>query len=109
MLNLFNLTIKAHGTWFLSLEDILLAGSEECYIEEDHQNIKIVVSYVLYNAYTLLMSGNMWYDTNILKVHPNGMATFLKNIHDFSLNVILVILQASFLVSEGHSITSIPS
>ena len=65
--------------WLLSLEDIVLSESEDCWMEEDHQNFKIVGSSVSYNAYTLLISENMWYNTNILKIHPNGMATFQKS------------------------------
>ena len=65
--------IKAHDNRLLSPEDILLAGSEEYWTEEDHQNIKIADI-----AYPLLICGNMWYNTNILKIHPNGMAPFKK-------------------------------
>ena len=64
----------------LSPKNIVLAGSEEWKIEEDHQNIKIVDSSVFYNAYTLIVSVNIWYNTNMLKIHHNGMATF-KNIN----------------------------
>ena len=78
MLNWFIWIIKAHGTQLLSLENIELAGSEECQTEEEHQNIKIVYKSVCYNAYALLISGNMWNDTNILKIQPNGTATFKK-------------------------------
>ena len=47
-------------------------------MEEDHQNITIVDSSVCFNAYALLKSGNMWCDTHIVKIHPNGMAMFKK-------------------------------
>ena len=47
-------------------------------MEDDHQNIKIVNSTVCYNAYKLPKSENMWYDTNILKIHTNGMETLKK-------------------------------
>ena len=40
----------------------------------DHLNIEIVDSSVCYNASTLLMCGNMWLDTNILKMHTKGCA-----------------------------------
>ena len=47
-------------------------------MEEDHQNIYIVDNSVCFNAYKLLLSRNMWYNTNVLKIHPNGMATLKK-------------------------------
>ena len=50
-----------------------------------HQTIKISDSSVCYNAYALLRSINMWYKTNILKIHPKGMAYFWKN--EFCKNV----------------------
>ena len=39
-------------------------------MEEDHQNIENVVSSVCYNAYTLLININMWYDVIYLRSIP---------------------------------------
>ena len=47
--------------------------------EEEHQNVKNVDSSVC-NAYTSLRNGNMWYETNLLKIHPKEMAAF-ETIH----------------------------
>ena len=55
MLNWLIWIIETHGNQLLSPEDIVLAGSEECKMEEDHQNINIVDSSVCYNAYTLFI------------------------------------------------------
>ena len=33
------------------------------------------------------MSGNMWYDTNMLKIHSNGMKMFKKITFDESFNM----------------------
>ena len=52
----------------LPCDNIVLAGSEE----GEPSNYK---ASVCYNAYTLIISGNMWYNTNILKIHTDGMAT----------------------------------
>ena len=38
---MINWMVEAHGTQLFSPEDIVLAESEECQMEEDHQNIKI--------------------------------------------------------------------
>ena len=40
------------------------------------QNIKIVDSSVCSNSYTLIRNINMWYETNILKIHTKGMVVF---------------------------------
>ena len=49
--------LNSQGLWRqpLSLEDIVLCGSED----RDHQNFKIVDNSVCYNVYTLLITGNM--------------------------------------------------
>ena len=36
-------------------------------------------SSVFYNASTLLINGNMWLDTNKVKMHPTGGANLQKN------------------------------
>ena len=61
-------------------------------MEEDHQNIKIVQSSVYYKAYTLLISENMWYDTNILKILET-----LKKLLQFPINTFEPIL----LINKG--------
>ena len=35
-------------------------------------------------AYTLLISGNMRYDTNILKIHSNGMQPLKKKVESWN-------------------------
>ena len=57
---------------------IVLGVSEEFQMAEDHQHIKIVDSSVCDNAYTILISGNMWHDTNKVTIHLNGMAPIKK-------------------------------
>ena len=52
----------------------------KCHIEEDYLNIKIVTALLLDNACTLLnMMEICVTNNNKLKIHPRGMATFLKN------------------------------
>ena len=56
----------------------VLDGSEER--RRTIKTLKILTA-LFVNAYTLvLISGNMRYDTNILDIHPNGMATFKKTV-----------------------------
>ena len=40
--------------------------------------IETAAALFFYNASTLLINGNMWLDTNQLKMHPTGMPTFKK-------------------------------
>ena len=47
----------------------LLAGTG-FKIEEDHLHTWNLCSSVCYNASTLLICGNMWLDTSILKMNP---------------------------------------
>ena len=63
----------AHGTQLLTPEDIVLAGSEECLMEKDFQNIKFVDSSVGYNTRPKTKTCNMWLSTNILKMHHKGL------------------------------------
>ena len=69
MRNWFIWMVVAHATWLLSLEVIVLAGSEECLTEENQPNIKIFDSSAYYYTYTIFISGNMLYNMNLLKVH----------------------------------------
>ena len=57
-----------------------MAGSDILGTEEEHKNMKFVDSSFWYDAYTLFISGNMWYETNILQIHSNEMATLKKNL-----------------------------
>ena len=79
--------LKHWGSWYPTpLTGSYFTGSIRRMLnEEEQQNIKIVDSSVCYIAYTLLISGNMWYDTNVLKIHSIGMATFKNAIlaHSF--------------------------
>ena len=74
-------------------------------MEEDYQNIKTVESSVYYSAYTLLKSGNMWYNTNILKIHPNGMTRLKKDINHYLINNFLSIFNSkNFAISKMKNI-----
>ena len=57
----------------------------------------IVDSSVYYNANTLLISGNMWYNTKILKIHPNGMAIFKKLVIQVLLTSTQQLLSTTFI------------
>ena len=72
------LIVEGHATQLFWPDEIIMAGLDILKTEEEHQNIKTVDSSVCYNAYTLLKNWNMWYETNILKIHLKGMATFKK-------------------------------
>ena len=68
------LMITKSSNWMISL-----AGSG-FKTEEDHLNILIVDSSVCYNVSPLPICGNVWFDTNLLKMHPNGVPTVKKYI-----------------------------
>ena len=42
-----------------------MAGSDILGTEEEHKNMKFVDSSFFNNAFTLLINGKMWYETNI--------------------------------------------
>ena len=79
MLNWFIWIIMAHGTQLLTPEDIVLAGSEECLMEKDPQNIKIDEVSACYNAHALLNCGNMWYMMQICLTSSPMVWQPLKN------------------------------
>ena len=62
---------------------------------------KLLKALFCYNASTLLVCGNMWFDTNILMMHPIGVPTIRKkyyhdyilhNFHSWSFSVPLAML-----------------
>ena len=70
---LLNGLLNRQGTWFPTLlSDAELAGSK-CKTEEEHLHFEIVGWQLC-----LLLRGNMWYDTNMLKMYRKKVPTLKK-------------------------------